>query len=324
MDRTAFLDQLHAQFAAPRPAVIELIQRVCKDRVEAVERLIHGDENEVHRATLSGGSTVYLRIGKPDSPAIRLYREAWAMEHARQAGVPVPDVLTVERIASHKGERHAMLVAAADGQQLRGRLPAMSPGQRASVMRELGSVLATLHTVPMPGRGIPDDTGSWPDQTQHLRRHLENVLAACDRLGAAGLTDTEIQQARDLVQQASQDADGRQKPVLCHGDLSPDHVFVDEELRVRALIDWGLWSAGTAVDGLADVAMRNTAADFDAVLKGHSLDAATDPALRRGISRALMIGAIGTLSWLITSGQTGDLDTYVASLRRALTDLTAA
>lgn len=152
MDRTAVLDQLHAQFAVPRSAVIELVQRVCGQSVTTVERLIHGDENEVYRVHLARGSTVFVRISRPDTPALRLYREAWAMEHARRAGVPVPDVVTVEPIASHEGDRHAMVIAAADGQQLDGLLASMSTGRRADTMREFGRVLAKLHTVAMPGR----------------------------------------------------------------------------------------------------------------------------------------------------------------------------
>ncbi|MEQ4209349.1 phosphotransferase [Actinopolymorpha sp. B9G3] len=322
MDRTAFLDQLHAQFAVPRPAVMELIQRVCGQKVAGIERLIHGDENEVYRADLAEGGTVFVRIGRPDTPALSLYREAWAMEHARRAGVPVPDVLTVEPIAGNEGDRHAMVVAAASGRQLTGLLPSMPAGRRAGIMRDLGRVLARLHAVSMRGRGMPDGTGDWPDEASDQRRYITNVIADCDHLGEAGLTDTEIQDARGLLHQALEEPVRRPAPVLCHGDLSPDHIFVDRDLRVRALIDWGMWSAGAAEDDLAEVAMRHTRADFDAVLEGHSGDAARDPALRQTISRALMMRTIAYLRWLLTSGQTGHLESGVVPLRRALTDLT--
>lgn len=322
MDRTAFLDQLHAQFAAPRPAVIEVIQRVCGQKIATVERLIHGDENEVYRAHLDGDGTVFLRISRPDTPPLKLYREAWAMEHARRAGVPVPDVLTVEPIASHEGDRHAMLIAAAAGQQLSDLLPSMPTDRRADTMRDFGRVLARLHTVSMPGRGIPDDSGTWPNQAKANRRHITNVIAGCDHLGEAGLTDTELQQARDQLHRALEEPDRQEGPVLCHGDLSPHHVFVDEELRVCGLIDWGMCTAADAIDDLAEIAMRNTKTDFDAVLEGHSPDSARDPELRRAISLALMMRAMAYTRWLITSGQTGHLESGVVPIRRALTDLT--
>lgn len=136
MDRTEFLDRLHAQFAVPRPAVTELVQRACGQSVAAVERLISGDENEVYRVNLARGGTVFVRIGRPDAPPLKLYREAWAMEYARRAGVPVPDVVTVEPIASHEDARHedarhAMVVTAAPGQQLGDLLASMSSGPGA-------------------------------------------------------------------------------------------------------------------------------------------------------------------------------------------------
>jgi Ser/Thr protein kinase RdoA (MazF antagonist) len=322
MDRTAFLDQLHAQFAVPRPAAIALVQRRCGQRVTTMERLIHGDENEVYRARLADGATVYLRIGSPDKPALALYQEAWAMEHARRVGVPVPEVLTVEPIASDEGDRHAMLVTAAAGQPLSDLLPSLSTDQRAGAMRDLGRVLARLHMVPMPGRGIPDESGAWPEQAKDERRYVANVIADCDHLRDAGLTDPEIEQVRIVLHRALEAPARPEAPVLCHGDLSAHHVFVDRDLRVCGLIDWGMWSAAAAIDDLAEVAMRNPPTDVDAVLEGHSGESAHDPALRRAIALALTMRAIGYLRWLVTSGQTGHLESGVVPLRRALSALT--
>ena len=34
------------------------------------------------------------------------------------------------------------------------------------------------------------------------------------------------------------------RPVLCHGDLGMDHIFVDDALKVTGLIDFGNWQGG--------------------------------------------------------------------------------
>lgn len=174
----------------------------------------------------------------------------------------------------------------------------------------------------MPGHGIPDEAGGWPDQVKARRQYLANVLTDCDHLSEAGLTDAEMEQARDLLHRALAEPVSQEGPVLCHGDLSAHHVFVDSKLRVCGLIDWGMWSAATAVDDLAEVAMRYTKPDFDAVLEGHSHGVAGQPALRRATAVALLARAIAYLRWLIASGQTGQFESGVVPLRRALTDLT--
>jgi aminoglycoside phosphotransferase (APT) family kinase protein len=319
VDRTEFLTQLHAQFAVPRSVVFELVERTTRRRVTALQRLIEGDENEVYRVTTHGGRVVFLRIAHPDAPLLRLYREAWAMEHARKAGIPVPSVLTVEPIAA--GQRHAMLVVGASGDRLRDRLPHLTRHERMGVMRSLGGVLRVLHSVRMPGPGLPDHTGQWPDQEEDRRRYVRGVIADCACLGEAGLSDVEVERALLLLNDALMEPAEPGPFVLCHGDLSADHIFVDKSLCISGIIDWGMWSAGRPTDGLADVAMRNSVADFEAIMAGHSGKAARDPACRRAISLSLMMRAIGQLSWLVTSGQTGHLAGTVNALRRALNDL---
>ena len=126
---------------------------------------------------------------------------------------------------------------------------------------------------------------------------------------------------KPMVRRCTSCAIHHQELVLCHGDLSSHHVFVDPELRVCGLIDWGMWGAAPAIDDLAEVAMRYTEPDFDAVLVGHSGTSARDPDLRRAVSLAMMTRSIGHLRWLVTSGQTGHVEIGVAPLQRALKDL---
>lgn len=316
MDRSTYITRLHAQFGAPPSAVIALVERLCHTQVEDSQRLVDGDEYEVHRA-VAGDAVVYLRIAKPDAPAVKVYREAWAMEHARRAGVPVPDVLTVEPVETDQGRRHAMLVTAAPGRQLRELLPSMSVQERRRAMQDLGRVLGVLHSVQMSGLGVPDAQGKWPGQAADRHHYLTGVVADCDQLGDTGLTAAEISAARDLLSAELHRPASTATPVLCHGDLSPDHVFVDCDLRVTAIIDWGLWSAGAAADGLADIALRNSAADLTAVLAGHP---AADP---RDIDMSLLTLGIGLLRWFVTSGQSGQFQSVVVPLRRAIAQLTA-
>jgi aminoglycoside phosphotransferase len=210
MDRSSFLNELHSTFGVPEPTVIGLVERVTDGTVVAVERLVEGDEYEVHRVNLVDGSTVFSRISLPDAPTSKLSQEARAMELARAAGVPVPEVLAVEPLVTDDAERQAMVVASAPGRQLSGLLHTLSPSERRATMMDLGRVLALLHSVQLPGLGLSD--------SQH-RRYIANVVADCDHLGVAGLTEEEIDQIHELLS-TFLDIPAQEVPVLCHGDLS--------------------------------------------------------------------------------------------------------
>ena len=77
-------------------------------------------------------------------------------------------------------------------------------------------------------------------------------------------------------------------PVLCHGDVSPVHVFVDPEMQVVGLIDWGMWHGGPAVSELAGLAMKDTRSTSPP----STATELTDPALRRLIAWRTITRAI--------------------------------
>ncbi|HEX4216042.1 MAG TPA: hypothetical protein VIA06_22200 [Candidatus Dormibacteraeota bacterium] len=104
-----------AQFGVARSVVIEVASRAGGTAVTEVERVIRGDENEVYRVRLADGSVVYPRIGRPGAGTSTL--EVWAMERARSAGAPVPEVISLEVIDVGGGDQLVMVTAEARGRQ---------------------------------------------------------------------------------------------------------------------------------------------------------------------------------------------------------------
>ena len=107
--------------------------------------------------------------------------------------------------------------------------------------------------------------------------------------------------------------------MLCHGDVSPEHVFVDAELRVSGLINWGMWHGGSAIGELAYVANTYGWTDLQAVLEGHgwiSLD--DDPELRRALATSLVGQLIGNIAHHVTIRDRAGADRNVAVLRQAV------
>lgn len=299
MDRTTYVTELHKRFGLDFPAISALVKDATQRKVASAERVIKGDEYEVHRVQLTDGSVVYLRVAQPGTSPIKVRHEAWAMEQARDGGVPVPEVLAVQSIESADGDRVAMVLREAPGRQLRYVVPLLSADQRSAVLAELGRTLRTLHSITMPGAGVPGEEGRWTDLESKRQQYVASVLDDTRHLTSAGLTSAEVEQVIKIVQES--DIPLEDPPVLCHGDLSEEHVFVDSDLRVVGVIDWGLWYAGSAASELAGMAMGFAAADLESIIAGHGFP--MGPASRSQIRWHLITQATGQIRWLVGSGQ---------------------
>lgn len=313
-----FLTEMHAQFEAPRAEVIGLAESGSSERVLDLERLTLGDENEVYRAGLSDGTVVYVRIRRPGEGAFG--PEVWAMQQADSAGVATPRLLALEEISSDAGPRSAMVIAESPGRQLEALLPTMSEQERHLVMTNIGRTLALLHTVSTPGVDRPDAHGVWSDPQQVREDFIAECISQSSHLPATGLTAAEVEAVIEQIGN-SPDTPTLSDPVLCHGDLHAGHVFVDDDLDVSGLIDWGLWHGGSAVDELGTMSTAYESADFEAMMDGYGIDH-QDQDLRRRLAVSVINQAIGHIAWHQSIGNAGGTAHYVAAVREALSKVT--
>lgn len=322
MSRQKFLNELHAQFAMPRLVVADFAERSTGRTVVDLDRLIAGDENEVYRVRLASERVVYVRISRPGMPEHKARWEAWAIEKARSGGVPVPEVLAVETIGPDEDLRPAMVMEEVPGSKLAEVLPVLSSAQRREVMRDLGRVLAKVHSVRTPGLGTPDREGVWPDPDKYRRAYINKRLAERGHLEAAGVRADEIDQAIALLG-ARQGASPWEEPVLCHGDIYSEHVFIDAQLRVCGVIDWGMWRGAPAVDDLGYVKMRPDL-DFDAIISGYGTSPLDDRGFRDAILVSIIAYAMQDLGWHLSIGNTFAAEPNITALRQALTDISSS
>jgi Ser/Thr protein kinase RdoA (MazF antagonist) len=316
---SSFLADLHGQFGLPRSLVVDLAARASGGEVVDVRRVVGGYDNEVYRVELADGRSVYPRIRRLGEAGG--HGEAWAMSQARQAGVPVPEVLSLTVVATDEGVREAMVVAQAPGRDLESILPSLRPPERFGVMRALGGVLARLHQVSTPGGWRHNDDGSWPDPVQVRCWFLEGRAGDREDLVAAGLDGDEVDHINALLDRFWEPVDPPGRPVLCHGDITPDHVFVDADLRISSLIDWGMWQGGSPAGDLATAAIRNTGGDFAAIVAGHGSGSQDSSTFQRSIAVSLVGHLVGRMAHFQRIGDTGGMAAAVARLRRAVVEL---
>lgn len=317
MSEPDHLARLHASFGAQQDEVVDFVERAIRSTVVYIERLRLGDENEVYRVRLAKSDVVtYVRIRRPDSGTFDA--EVWAMEQARSVGVPAPAVLALDKIGSRDAPRAAMLVAASRGRPLAEALPKLTADQSRLALTNLGRVLALIHTIRAPGVARPDSEGRWPDPDNVIDAFVAERQGQRPQLESAGLTAREIVRITATIG-TSPDIPAPTDPVLCHGDLHPGHAFIDEQLEICGVIDWGLWHCGSPVDDLSTMFLHYRPDFFENILAGHGH---TDgPDFRRRLALAVINQTVEHVAWSVSIGNTEGSARHAATLRAALRQL---
>lgn len=173
------------------------------------------------RATLRVGD-VFLKVD-PDRAGIDA-------EVAAMGSVPVPTPRVVWR-------RHPVLAIELVPGTALGTFGHPSPVGRAS-WTAAGAAVRAIHETPLPVPASAETTGT-------LAQRLDE---ACERVLAHDVVPAEVlERNRQLARLVLRPF----APVFTHGDLQPDHVFVDDD-HVTGVIDWS--GAGPG-DPMLDVAV---------------------------------------------------------------------
>ncbi len=222
-------------------------------------------------------------------------KEQWAIQRARDAGIPVPEVLEVGN-----GIGRAPYMVA---RRVLGEPAARHPG-RGPILRELGRLGAAINAIPTDGWGATFDwshnrlshNASW-DAFLHRELCVDDRLDALRRL--AGLDDARARRIRSALRSL-----GGTAPTLAHGDLRLKNVMVDGRGAIAAIIDWDECRSAPAPWWDLSIALHDLSIDDKrAFVEGYGLDADALHAVAAGI-RALNL--LHYAPWLERAEAAGD------------------
>lgn len=139
-----------------------------------------------------------------------------------------------------------------------------------AAFEQVGCVLARLHQVRVDGFWKRRLTGAWdfPAWETVMASILENRATEWRELRDTGFTASQAERVFAGITRYATEFPCR-TPVLCHGDLLPEHVFFDDTGRLTGVIDSGMYSGGDPMSDLAVMHMAMTDAQFDAVVRGY-------------------------------------------------------
>ena len=298
-----------------------LVRQACGEEVATCQRNTgSGRAREVHEVVTASGARLVIRGEAGESNG--LDQEAWFLARARQAGVPVPEVVWLGAAETPAGPRTVMVQTAVAGRPLSTALPGMSAGQRRSAARSCGQVIARLHSVRVGGfyRRHADGSFEFADNAALQAADLANRLDNLRLLAGAGLTQAEVRRAEGLLPEAVA-AVGDGPAVLCHGELFPGHIFVatgeGEAVTVTGLIDFGDACGGRPLDDLQLLCWEWPEVDRAALAAGYGPATFwTDQGRRLALGQLKML--IGYTAHDLRAGQPAGAQGYLAGLKAVL------
>jgi aminoglycoside phosphotransferase (APT) family kinase protein len=298
-----------------------LVRQACGEEVATCQRNTgSGRAREVHEVVAASGIRLVIRGEADESNG--LDQEAWFLAQARQAGVPVPEVVWLGAAETPAGPRTVMVQTAVAGRPLSTALPGMSAGQRRSAARSCGQVIARLHSVRVGGfyRRHADGSFEFADNAALQAADLANRLDNLRLLAGAGLTQAEVRRAEGLLPEAVA-AVGDGPAVLCHGELFPGHIFVatgeGEAVTVTGLIDFGDACGGRPLDDLQLLCWEWPEVDRAALAAGYGPATFwTDQGRRLALGQLKML--IGYTAHDLRAGQPAGAQGYLAGLKAVL------
>lgn len=180
----------------------------------------------------------YQQRPEPHSAAIRLRREAWALETLAAAGAPVPRLLAV----SEEAESEAVLMEFAEGELLGDVIGRLPPSDAGSVWRAAGRALAAVHAIDnaqAAAAGCEQVCIRAPEASRGLF-HYEEARLHLERLAASRPDLPNLLALRSIVEEAVPLFE-RAPLVLCQYDVHLWQFMVAPRgaaWECTAVLDW--------------------------------------------------------------------------------------
>lgn len=262
----------------------------------------------VVEATFEARPPLVFKGESPTGDDDAIVLECWAMDRARELGVPVPSVLALDLSAEIFAGRFA-LFERARGVALDE--AALAAEKRDRLLREAGRFIRPLHEIAIAGYGRLDDrrfleTGqvrgnraTWPDYA------LAPAIAALPVLARASvITPAEVPEFETTLYARRELFEGVHSGQLLHGDFDETHIFVDPGAgAISGIIDWGDRESGDPAWEFATYALWDGLPDVRSVLAGYAPDAAERAAIEQRLPAYMLAEALRIAAKYVALGR---------------------
>ena len=230
-----WLQARHNNWNTPDSVINEYVRRATGSAVAWASRVILGLDNEVYDVTTEGHERLIVRISRKENH--RFEEERWALNAARLAGVPTPNVLLVEPAEYDRKSIMFCIEEKLPGKPLDVLLKEGVTTDLNRAIDQIGEMLSRLHSVKIDGFGYLQS-----DAKGQQTSFAEIMLMANEREAELYKAAKKWSIPAHQVTTGLEILDTHRElyefhtPVLVHGDFCPQHILVDGD-HVSGLID---------------------------------------------------------------------------------------
>jgi hygromycin-B 4-O-kinase len=289
--------------------VRKLVAHHFGSKAAKIKREAGGLTNLVFAVEHAAGNFI-VRVNFDRAKLNPFLKEQWAVERAREAGVPAPQILEVgDMPVPH------MILKREAGE------PATHHPDRKRILRDLGSHAARINLIQTSGFGGTFDwsrnqlsrNSDWSDFL-HGEFRLNERLRTLTRHRM--LPSDQVKKIRATLDSACQP--GR-KPALNHGDLRLKNVLVDSNGKITTILDWEHCSSNLAPEWEFSLALHDLSIDEkQEFLTGYGLSTRAFAAMAPTIKALNVTNYVEEVERLAKKNDTVQLALYRLRLTGAL------
>lgn len=229
---------MNALSSTPDNDITDIIHEATGQNIASKTRIAIGESSEVYSVRVVTGTEAILRIN--DGAINNYFAEAWAIEQARNVGMPVPHIIHVGSKTTLSGTLHYSIEELIAGESFDNLLwrDHISKDRVRTIAVQAGELLAKLHRIDTSGWGKIDENGvgsygsaaEWVSAEFHDTQKIETLFKGA-KLDARllGKTLKRLDDSSSLFQTTS---------YLLHMDYGPKHMFVDKSDNIVGIIDF--------------------------------------------------------------------------------------
>ena len=230
---------LHKAFNTDEENVFKLVKKATGEQPIYRNKIQKGYDNEVYEVETIEGSFFIIKINHKAENL--LSTEQWAIEQARSVGVPVPRIYKVDKFNYEGKSLEYMILEILPGKSMADVKETLSEEQLSTAYRNVGKVLRQIHSVSVGGFNMHHDDGGWDYDSYDLAINsvITHVSSNKNLFQKNGFTSEEFEEMVGSIEQLRDQFDCK-LPVLCHGDFLEEHLFIDEDMNITGVIDFGM------------------------------------------------------------------------------------
>jgi aminoglycoside phosphotransferase (APT) family kinase protein len=312
---TDIIRQRHAAYKTSEHVIADVVKRATGQETTAQEKLVRGYDNEVYIVQTRSGGDFVVRIRHHGGAGFA--EEAWAIEQCRGVGVPAPEVYLIEAVTIDDQPREVMVQRRVPGRALSEIAPNLQRGELEHIWQQAGAALGAIHSIAVGGFYKLRPNGRWDFPDWDSMAQTGDRAAERPLLLQAGFADQDVDLMLSILKVEEQDFTIRQ-PVLCHGDFLPGHLFVDDQLRLTGVIDFGEFQGGTPLVDFANLSMDCPEVDLGWLQRGYPSQALFDESFARRLLLVKVGMQMGYLAHYIQQGNSEEAAPIATGLRASL------